>query len=222
METAEKLVSIYAARFSNFERRRYSVWKTLITKYFSRWIKPDAHILDLGCGYGEFINQVRAAKRLAMDLNPSTREKLDQDIVFLEQDCSTRWELLDNSLDLVFTSNFFEHLPDKTALNRTLAEALRCLKPGGCMIALGPNIGIINGRYWDFWDHYLPLTEKSLSEGLMLAGFEIEEAEARFLPYTMVGKPQYPLWTLSIYIRLPFFWRFFGEQFLIIARKPAA
>src|SRR5690349_24406245 len=102
-----------------------------------------------------------------MDLNPGTRENLDAQVSFLEQDCSTRWPLGDQSLDLVFTSNFFEHLPNKTALGRTLEEVFRCLKPGGRLVAMGPNIKHTLGRYWDFWDHYLPLTEKSLAEGLV-------------------------------------------------------
>jgi SAM-dependent methyltransferase len=220
METSDKLQSIYANRFSSFEQRRYKVWKVLLVSFFSRWVKPHHHVLDLGCGYGEFINQVNADRKYGMDLNPATASKLNGDIGFLQQDCSTKWSLADASLDVVFTSNFFEHLPDKPALSRTLAEALRCLRPGGLIIAMGPNISAIGGRYWDFWDHYLPLTEKSLAEGLTLAGFEVEKVVPRFLPYTMVGSPDYPLWTLSCYLKLPIFWHFFGGQFLIVAKRP--
>ena len=67
----------------------------------------------------------------------------------------------EGELDLVFTSNFFEHLPDKSSLGRTLEEIFRCLKPGGRLVAMGPNIRFTGGSYWDFWDHYLPLTEAS-------------------------------------------------------------
>lgn len=157
-----------------------------------------------------------------MDMNPETAKKLDEKVIFIQQDCSATWNVPDASLDLVFTSNFFEHLPDKASLSRTLAEAFRCLKPGGTLIALGPNINVVEGRYWDFWDHYLPLTEKSLSEGMSLAGFKIREVVPRFLPYTMVGAPRYPLWLLTVYLRLPFFWRIFGEQFLVVAARPAS
>jgi SAM-dependent methyltransferase len=158
---------------------------------------------------------------MGMDLNPKTRENLSPEVRFLQQDCSMRWPLGDAELDVVFTSNFFEHLPNKTTLGRTLDQAFRCLKPGGRLIAMGPNIKFTAGRYWDFWDHYLPLTETSLSEGLVVRGFEIEFCHPRFLPYTMVGARQYPLWCLSAYLRLPIFWRLKGEQFLIGARKPA-
>jgi hypothetical protein len=120
----------------------------------------------------------------------------------------------------VFTSNFFEHLPDKSTLGRTLQQALRCLKAGGCIVAMGPNIKYVPGAYWDFWDHYLPLTELSLAEGLRTNGFSVETCHGRFVPYTMVNTRQYPPFMLAAYLKLPVFWPFFGKQFLVVARKP--
>ena len=52
-----------------------------------------------------------------MDLNPKTKSLLDKAVIFHEQDCSDAWEIEPNSLDLVFTSNFFEHLPNKEAVD---------------------------------------------------------------------------------------------------------
>jgi hypothetical protein len=121
---------------------------------------------------------------------------------------------------VVFTSNFFEHLPGKSALGATLDQALRCLKPGGTLIAMGPNIKFLPSAYWDFWDHYLPLSEASLSEGLTTHGFEVTLCIPRFLPYTMANKPEYPLVFLRLYLKLPPTWRFLGKQFLITAQKP--
>lgn len=128
-----------------------------------------------------------------MDLNPATSEKLSKEVQFLEQDCSELWNLPDGSLDIVFTSNFLEHLGDKNAVKRTLREAHRCLRPGGQIIAMGPNIRYLPGSYWDFFDHHVILTERSLAEALSITGFTVESAVARFLPYTMVGGPRYPL-----------------------------
>src|SRR4030095_11669963 len=86
---------------------------------------------------------------------------------------------------LFSTSNFLEHLPDKDALRRTLQEALRCLKDRGRIICLGPNIRFLHGAYWDFWDHFLPLTDRSMIEILTLTGFTVERVEPRFLPYSL-------------------------------------
>ena len=115
--------------------------------------------------------------------------------------------------------NFFEHLPDKDALRRTLQEALRCLKDGGRIICIGPNIRFLGGAYWDFWDHFLPLTDRSMVEILTLGGFAVERVEPRFLPYSMSQGFTPPIGLISLYIRLPLLWRILGKQFLLVGRK---
>lgn len=215
-----ELQAIYERRFKE-ERVAYRVrlWRTLVASFFQPMIPPGAAVLDLGCGYGEFINQIRCGSRFAMDLNPKAAEHLDPAVKFLFQDCSLRWDLPDQSLDVVFTSNFFEHLPDKLALKLTLLEAARCLKPGGQLIALGPNIKFVQGAYWDFWDHFLSLTELSLSEALDNNGYRVERAVPRFLPYTTINQPAYPMAFVRLYLRLPLLWPWFGRQFLVVARR---
>ena len=210
----------YERRFAPRADYRWQVWTLLTRAFFQRYVPRDAIVLELGCGWGEFINQIDARCKYGMDLNPASRARLGAGIEFLHQDCSARWPLDDNTLDVVFTSNFFEHLPDKASLMRTFHEALRCLKPGGRIVCLGPNIRALAGAYWDFWDHYLPLTERSLGEGLELAGFEVRESIPRFLPYTMARERTPPLWLVSLYLKLPFAWRLFGKQFLVVAIKP--
>jgi SAM-dependent methyltransferase len=219
-ETSLDLQRIYQRRFAETAAYRNLVWQELTKSFFNRWIGSEDAVLDLGCGYGEFINNVRVKTKWAMDLNPEAPRHLAKDVTFLHQDCSSPWPLPEGSLDDVFTSNFFEHLPDKECLKRTLREVLRCLKPGGRIIALGPNIKYLAGQYWDFFDHHVALTELSLTEALEVEGFVVEQATARFLPYTMVDAPQYPLFFLRLYLMLPQLWWIKGRQFLVIARKP--
>lgn len=218
---AQELQTIYARRFRENQAYRQRVWRLLVKHVFQQHVPKEGAVLDLGCGYGEFINTVEAESKYGMDLNPASASHLAAGVKMLSQDCSTRWELPDNSLDVVFTSNFFEHLPDKATLTRTWEQARRCLKPGGKLIAMGPNIKYVPGAYWDFWDHYLPLTELSLSEGLETVGFTVAICHPRFLPYTMVKSREYPDFVLECYLKLPWTWRFFGQQFLVIAHKPA-
>src|SRR3954471_10130130 len=172
--TEQELSKIYHRRFVRTAAYRNKVWQVLTREFFNRWVASDAVVLDLGCGYGEFINNIAAKRKLAMDLNPDAPSHLAKDIEFLHQDCSAPWPLADNSLDVVFTSNFFEHLPDKENLNRTLRQALRCLKPGGQLIAIGPNIKFLHGEYWDFYDHHVYLTETSLGEAMEIEGYKID------------------------------------------------
>ena len=208
-------------RFEQSASYRIKVWEILTQEFFSAWIPATSTVLDLGCGWGEFINQIVAQKKYGMDLNPASPGKLSRDVTFLGQDCSEPWQLPDSHLDVVFTSNFFEHLPSKETLQRTLAEAFRCLKPNGRLICLGPNIKFLPGEYWDFWDHFLPLTELSLQEGLELTGFSVERKWPRFLPYSMSQGFTPPLVFLRLYLRLRFIWPILGKQFLVLARRPA-
>ncbi|MEZ0274936.1 MAG: class I SAM-dependent methyltransferase [Roseimicrobium sp.] len=210
----------YYLRFNAIEAYRRQVWTILTRDFFSKWIPANSEVLDLGCGWGEFINQVSAATKHGMDLNPESRHKLSKDVRFHEHDCSTPWPVADGSLDVVFTSNFFEHLFTKDALRSTLSHARKALKPGGRLICLGPNIRHLKGHYWDFWDHYLALTEESLAEGLALTGFDVKEKIGRFLPYSMSQGSNPPLWMVSLYLKMPWAWRFFGKQFLLVAEHP--
>ena len=148
----EPLSKIYQLRFEGLSEYRNAIWKILTDEFFRKWIEDDSTVLDLGCGYGEFINNLDGCRKHGMDLNPDARESLDEGITFHEQDCSEPWSFEPNSIDLIFTSNFFEHLPDKQALEKTVSHAKQALRPGGRIIALGPNISVLNGRYWDFWD----------------------------------------------------------------------
>jgi len=220
LRTHTDLEQLYETRCGPNADYRRAVWGILVSDFFSRFIAPEAAVLDLGCGYGDFINAVQARTRLAMDLNPAAKDKLAAGIQFFLQDGSEPWNgIQENSLDLVFTSNFIEHLPDKAAVARSLRETRRCLKTGGRLIAMGANIKHVPGLYWDFWDHHIPFTENSLSEGLRANGFSIDLCVGRFLPYTMASERQYPLFFVKFYLALPFLWRLFGRQFLVVARK---
>ena len=215
----ENLNKIYQIRFSGLEEYRNAIWKILVKDFFSKWIPKGSVVLDLGCGYGEFINNVKDCQSHAMDLNPDTRGLLNEKVTFHKQDCSKAWSLKPNSVDLIFTSNFFEHLPHKKALDKTVEHAKLALKPGGCLIALGPNISVLKGRYWDFWDHHVALSDQSLGELFEIHGLKVETSIPRFLPYNMVRVRKRPLFLVSLYLKCPAVWHFFGKQFLLVARK---
>jgi SAM-dependent methyltransferase len=217
----QQLAEQYRLRFERTAEYRDAVWRVLCADYFSRFIRPDATVLDLGSGWGEFIRNIRAARKYSLDLNPDSPVRAATGVTSLSQDCATEWLLAPESLDVVFTSNLLEHLPSKAHIERTIAQAYRCLRPGGQLICLGPNITYVGGAYWDFWDHYIPLTERSMSEALRLSGFAVEHCIPRFLPYSMSMGRTYPLAFLKLYLKLPVAWNLFGKQFLVVGRKPA-
>jgi SAM-dependent methyltransferase len=192
----------------------------VLASYFSQWFPSTGTVLDLGAGYCEFINNAPAQVKYAMDLNPDVPKLAAQGVIVLQQDCAEPWPLAEGELDAIFTSNFLEHLPNKAAVSMVLSQAYRCLKPGGRFIAMGPNIKYVPGAYWDFFDHYVALTELSLAEALTNNDFEIEKLAARFLPYTMSRGREYPAWVLRLYLAIPAAWPIFGKQFLVVGKKP--
>jgi SAM-dependent methyltransferase len=217
-ELESDLQQTYARRFEGQELRRKQVWEVLCSSFFSRWVRPQDTVLDLGAGYCEFINSIQAGKKLALDLNPATATHAAPGVAVISQDICKPWDIAPSSVDVVFTSNFFEHLENKEGLVHCLKEIRRVLKPKGHFIALGPNIKYAYKVYWDYFDHYLPLSDRSMVEGLELNGFQLEEVIPRFLPFTMRGSmPSHPA-LVRLYLAIPLAWRIMGEQFLIVAR----
>jgi len=219
-EREHNLPDQYRRRFEAEDESRRRVWKVLIEAYFQRYLDGVTSVLDLGCGWGHFINQVQAQERYAIDLNPDVSNHLERSVLLFTQPASDPWPLDDDTLDLVFTSNLFEHLPSAAAVSLALQEARRCLRPGGRLVCMGPNIRVVGGAYWDFFDHVVALTDRSMAEAAQLAGFEVEASISRFLPYTMSGRPPAPAALIRAYLKLRPVWRVFGGQFLVIATTP--
>jgi SAM-dependent methyltransferase len=215
------LKQLYEYRFGRIgiEKRR-AVWRVLCHDFFSKLIPADSTVLDLASGYGEFSNNIRAARKYAIDLNEDAPKYLNPDVNFVRTSALDLSRLPQGEFDVVFTSNFLEHFPDKSQLDLLFAEVMKLLKPGGQFIVVGPNVRYAYREYWDFYDHYLPLSDQSLVEGLFLAGFQPEKVVPRFLPYTMQGRLPTADFLIKAYLKMPFVWRFLGKQFLVVARKP--
>lgn len=216
----DDLAALYRIRFADSARvRKEAIWKVLCDDFFSKFVLKSDVVLDLACGYGEFINNITAGSRIGVDLNPDSRSCLHPGIAFFQSRADDLTSIEAGSVDVVFTSNFLEHLPDKTALMSVFAAIYRVLKPGGRFVVMGPNVRYLPGEYWDFLDHTLPLTHVSLCEGLQLAGFEPQVVHKKFLPYTTQGAlPTHPL-LVKVYLRVPFAWRLLGKQFFVVAQK---
>src|SRR4051812_29490511 len=105
---------LYSQRFIDTGlEKRDRVWKILCERFFDPLINPESTVLDLGCGYGEFINNVRCKHKLAVDLNPDIAAGLDQCVKFYKLFVSKLHERATESVNLVFTSYVLYHLATK-------------------------------------------------------------------------------------------------------------
>lgn len=217
---------IYTSRFSEGEEKtRETVWKVLTKEFFQPMISSDDIVVDIGAGDGLFARNIRAKKVIAVDLSQHVNELSKHGIEVLQIPADRFVERLSAKADVIFMSNFLEHLPDKRTLLKVFEECFRALQPGGTVIILQPNINYVGPQYWDYVDHHIALTEHSVVEGLEVSGFNIVKVIPRFLPYTAksklgraVGGDKTEVIT-RLYLKFPFLWRLFGKQSLVVATK---
>lgn len=217
------LERLYQRRYSADDLHRMrGVWTVLVQDFFQRRIDPASSILDVGAGACLFINEVRAARRVALDANPELTRYAAPGVETLVTDDLTFAEIADDSLGHVFLSNFLEHLSDHRAVIRVLSAVHRKLKPGGSVLILQPNFRLDPARYFDTLDHSVILTDASLVEAVEVVGFRIVELRRRFLPFTSKSRLPKWKWLVKIYLRLrPVQW-FVGKQTYVRAVKPGA
>ncbi len=219
--TAEGVQQLYRHRFSERDRRKKDfVWRTIVVDFLQNWVAPNDVVLDVGCGQGEFLNHVRCRRRIGVDQNVDARHELSAGIEFHAGDVRDLSFLDDESCDVVFTSNMLEHLRSKVDVERTLSEMRRVLRCGGHLIALGPNLRFLGGKYWDFWDHYTEITDRSLVEVLENLDFVIVDRFPKFLPYTTRSFLPKSEQLVRLYLRSPIAWKIMGKQFLIRTIRP--
>jgi SAM-dependent methyltransferase len=218
MTTNTDLDRIYDHRFGDADVRvKDSIWREIVA-YLQRWVPPDAKVLDVACDLGYFIRHIRASERWATDVR-DVAASLGPDVRFIQVDGLAMSKAVPRGLfDVAFVSNYLEHLPGPDAVIRQLAEIRLTLKPGGRLIVLQPNIRYVGAAYWDFIDHRVALTERSLVEAADTAGFDVERLIPRFLPYTTKSRLPSWRWLVRAYLRFPLAWRLMGKQTLLIAR----
>ncbi len=116
-------------------------------------------------------------------------------------------------------SNYLEHLESSDDVVRQLTVARGLLAPGGRVIVLQPNIRLVGPRYWDFIDHKVALTERSLLEAAELAGLRTERLITRFLPYSTKGRLPAARTLVRAYLAFPPAWRLMGKQTLYVGAQ---
>lgn len=208
---------LYERRFAGSLEKRKQIYSVLCADFFQQFVPEDSVVLDLAAGYCEFINAIKAKRKIAVDINPSVRERAGQGV---EVVCSSVLEMggiiPDGSVDVVFASNLLEHLK-RNAIVGLLCEVRRVLRPKGRFLILQPNYRYCSKDYWMFFDHITALDDRSLTEILEVSGFTIDVCIPRFLPYTMNSRLPKSALLLKMYLKLPPARWLFGKQAFICA-----
>lgn len=197
-----------------FVRSREKVWKA-ICEYLQVYIPEHATVLELGAGYCDFINQISAHKKYALDANPNVAKYCSLGVEFIHSN-TDNIPINTGVADVIFASNLLEHLYDQE-LQKLFNQIKNLLKPGGKIILIQPNIFYCYREYWDDFTHTKAFSHISLSDFLKSHGFKIIMVERRFLPFSFKSKLPKSYILTRTYLKL--FWRPMAKQMLVVAEK---
>ena len=199
----------------NFDPRRQVVWKSLWRFHFSKIISQNDCVLDLGCGYGEFINNVIARRRIAVDSWEHFPEYVD-----LGVECTvgtvTDLDFIEAAtIDFAFASNLFEHL-SQADFGHALKALRTKLTKNGTLNILQPNYRYAYREYFDDYTHISVFSHISIVDFLCTNGFDVIEIRPRFLPLSVKSPLPISPWLIKAYLASPI--KPLAKQMLVRAR----
>lgn len=224
---SDKLKNLYSARFHGDKEleEKNRIWKILCKHFFQKYITTDSVVADIASGYCEFINNIQAKEKFAIDLNPDIKNYSDTSVHIVNDGVAKLKNVLPfDYIDIFFISNFLEHLNSKEQIIELISDIKEIIKEKGRIIILQPNIKYVKkGRYWDFFDHKIPLTENALIELAEMNNMKVIECIPKFLPYTTKSAMPKNPFLIWLYLKtMPLSSHFFGEQSLLIFEKKSA
>jgi SAM-dependent methyltransferase len=200
-----------------FLEKRSLVWKEIV-KYFEGHFEMGDSILDVGCGYGDFISNTKATHRYAVDLDEGMGNYLPRDIVFKVSPIVEIDKLFpEESMSFIFSSNLLEHL-DRNEINHFFSAARSLLKPNGLLGIMMPNYKRAFREYFDDYTHVTPISDVGLADWLAASGFTKLYLDPGFMPFSLKDS-WIPITPFLVFIWLRSPWKPRGKQMLIIVRK---
>jgi ubiquinone/menaquinone biosynthesis C-methylase UbiE len=205
----------YETRYT-FDEGRSKVWRA-ITEYLQKYVneKTDC-VLDLGAGYCDFINNINAPIKFAIDINPAGEQYCKQGVTFYNAPIDNLTVIPDGSVDVLFASNLLEHLDD-LELQGALKEFNRILKSGSRVILMQPNYRYAYKEYFDDYTHKKVFTHISLRDFFEAHGFEAIKVMPKFLPFSL--KSRLPKSYILTKLYLASFYKPMAKQMLLVFKK---
>ena len=182
-------------------RGRRAVWREIV-----RYVRRDAPsvetLIELGAGYCDFINQFPAKRKIAFDLNPEMSAFAAPEVELRVESAIELLGIDATSVDLVFASNFLEHL-DQHDLGSLLTRIRSTLTPTGRLILIQPNHRLCAEHYFDDPTHQTVFDDKNIVDSIARFGLKTLRVVPGLLPFTMNSRlPKWGFMT-RLYLNLP-------------------
>lgn len=158
--------------------QQLTIREPVFRKFFLPVLPQDrqAKILDIGCGYGEFLcflRRIGFAQTLGIDLDSKSLEIARSNGAGNLRQAEILTALADyhGEFDLISALDVLEHVP-KPRVVEFLTLALGALRSGGTLLCQVPNLAAFYSPlfYMDF-THETPFTAMSLKQALEMANF---------------------------------------------------
>jgi ubiquinone/menaquinone biosynthesis C-methylase UbiE len=204
-------------------QERATIWSAL-AEYVQHDIGKPNTILELGAGYCNFINNISAKHKIALDTNSSSKKYANKDVKFHTGKCNKLKFISSNSIDVVFASNLLEHL-SSTELEELFSELRRIVKKKGKIVILQPNFYYAYREYFHDYTHKTIFTHVSMCDLLSANGFNPIKIKPKLLPFSMQSKysgqplPKilFSKFIIKLYLHSPI--KPFARQMYIVAEK---
>lgn len=207
--------SYFKTRFREDDVRLKS-WKHL-TRYLQRYISEQETILELGAGYGYFINEIKAQSKFAIDLFEGLGEYCQPDVKYHIGNVTDLSAFKTSTVDIFFASNLLEHL-DRNDLDKLMLEVSRVGKPNCKFIVIQPNYRYCSKRYFDDYTHLTIFSDISIRDWMSSKGYNCIKSQPRFLPLTVKSRGRFLVGLLPLYLRSPIK-PIAGQMFLIFSKS---
>jgi len=196
-------------------RSRRGVWKEIV-----RFIHKDIGFLEclveLGSGYGDFINQYPAARKICYDINPAMSRFMHDDVEFKCENGVMLSGLSTDSVDAVFASNFLEHLTTQE-LDVLMPRIFSVLRREGKLVLIQPNYKLCKESYFNDKTHKTIFSDENIKHFLEKSGFTVRILIPGLLPFSM--KSRLPKWPFFVRLYLVSLFRPGAAQMYVVAEK---
>lgn len=206
--------SAYVGAYPFIEARR-TVWREIV-RYVAGDVGSVETLVELGSGYCDFVNQFPAKRKIAFDLNPEMEAQAADDVQWIQGDARQIASVPAGSVDLVFASNFLEHL-EGGVVDELLEGVHQALRPGGQLMLIQPNHRLCAEHYFDDPTHITIFDDTNIRPWLARTGFRVRRLVPGLLPFSM--KSRAPKWPLGVRLYLNSPIRPFGAQMYVVAER---
>ena len=133
----------------------------IIGNMFGGQIGKDARILDVGCGYGSKLKQLRDlgyTRATGVEINPVIVQAVRKEGLDVISVDDFDFDQHKQANDLLLMSHIIEHFQYRELIE-FMESYLDCLKPGGLLLIATP---CMNPSFYDDFDHVKPYTHISI------------------------------------------------------------